>query len=321
MAGEDLYGALAGLSYDPTQTGWGMGQQALIASAPTLMNPYASTGSNLGVALGTALMSGLLGYQARQQAAEDSLMANRLGLQLLQASTPEARLGIIEGAPDSDMQSKLLAVNTRLAAQQALTKALVDQEVAKKEGLAKFELGDLGSKLNARELQDALTLKMAERIGTGGVDAETRKKDAEILRYAKMAENIAKRVEALNLTAPEFEIQRRIPGSEAEIVHSMIQGNLANFARLGGNTAQISDVDRNDQYNSLFGPDVPGLGRVTGTSAIAQRIREKIKLAPVASVYDGIGTTTTPGETDAQKRNRELKERLAKLEALAAQRK
>jgi len=181
MAGEDLYGALAGLNYDPMQTGYGMSQQALVASAPALMNPYASTGSNLGVALGTALMSGLLGYQARQQAAEDSLMANRLGLQLLQASTPEARLGIIEGAPDSDMQSKLLAVNTRLAAQQALTKALVDQEVAKKTGLAEFDLGPLGTKLYERDLQKARDLVDIRR---GGISTGVRAGSGTTLKDA-----------------------------------------------------------------------------------------------------------------------------------------
>jgi len=151
MAGEDLYTALAGLNYAPSDTGYALGAQYLGASLPALMNPYQSTGTNLGIALGGALIQGLLGYQAKKQAAEDSLMANRLGLQLMQAATPEARLSIAESAPDADMQSKLLTLNTRLAAQKALTDALVEQEVAKKEGLARFELGPIGTALHNRD--------------------------------------------------------------------------------------------------------------------------------------------------------------------------
>lgn len=168
MAGEDLYGALAGLNYDPAETGYGTSSQVLASSLPALMNPYQGAGTNIGIALGGALISGLLGYQARQSAAEQSLEANRLGLQLLEAQTPQARLGIIESTPDSVMQGKLLGVNTRLAAQQAAMKQLVDQEVAKRTGLAEFELGPLGSALYDRDIRKAAELAGARRISGGG---------------------------------------------------------------------------------------------------------------------------------------------------------
>jgi hypothetical protein len=333
MAGEDLYSALSGLNYSPMDNNWALGSQVIGAGMPSLYNPYQGSGTTFGIALGGALLQGLLGYQARRQAAEDSIAANQLGLKLLQASIPEDRLQIAQSAPDSVMQSKLLGLNTQLQTQSELTKQLVNQEALKRKALseittaeklkeleqgAQFELSDLGRKQAQQKLEDLIALEQAKRLPTGVLDPDVKKKDQEIARYAQMAGNIADRVEALNLTAPEFEVQRRIPGSEAELVYSLIQGNLANFARLGGNTAQISDVDRNDQFNSLFGPEVPGLGRVTGTTAIANRIREKIKMAPISSNF---GAITAPGESDAQKRNRELKERLAKLEALAAQRK
>lgn len=171
MAGEDLYGALAGLNYDPAETGYGTSSQVLASSLPALMNPYQGAGTNIGIALGGALISGLLGYQARQSAAEQSLEANRLGLQLLEAQTPQARLGIIESAPDALMQEKLLGVNTRLAAQQAAIKQLVDEEVAKQTGLAKFELGPLGSALYDRDNRKAGKLAGARRISGGGEGA------------------------------------------------------------------------------------------------------------------------------------------------------
>ena len=151
MAGEELYGALSGLNYDPAETGWGASQQVLASSLPGLMNPYQSAGTNIGIALGGALISGLLGYQARQSAAEQSLAANRLAVQLLEAPSATQRLNIIESTPDTLMQEKLLGVNTRLAAQQAAMQQLVAQEVAKRQGLAEFELGPTGRRL-AEEL-------------------------------------------------------------------------------------------------------------------------------------------------------------------------
>jgi hypothetical protein len=168
MAGEDLYGALAGLNYDPAETGYGTSSQVLASSLPNLMNPYQGAGTNIGIALGGALISGLLGYQARQSAAEQSLEANKLGLQLLEAQSPQARLGIIESTPDTVMQGKLLGVNTRLAAQQAAMKQLVDQEVAKRTGVAQFDLGPLGTALYDRDIRKAAELSGARRIGGGG---------------------------------------------------------------------------------------------------------------------------------------------------------
>lgn len=169
MAGEDLYGALAGLTYDPAETGYGTSSQVLASSLPALMNPYQGAGTNIGIALGGALISGLLGYQARQSAAEQSLAANKLGLQLLEAQSPQARLGIIESAPDALMQEKLLGVNTRLAAQQAAQQQLIGQEIAKQKALAEFELGPLGTQLFERSMakeaqrQSALTGGFRER--------------------------------------------------------------------------------------------------------------------------------------------------------------
>jgi len=333
MAGGDLYSALSGLNYSPTDNNWALGAQAVGAGLPTLYNPYQGAGTNFGIAFGGALLQGLLGFQARRQAAEDSIAANQLGLKLLQATTPEARLQIAQSAPDVEMQSRLLGLNTQLQTQSQLTDQLINQEMLKRKALAdiglieeqnkrnqqaEFELSDLGRKQAQRKLEDLIALEQAKRIPTSGIDPDVKKQDQQIARYSQMAGNIADRVESLNMTAPEFEFKRRIPGSEAELVYSLIQGNLANFARLGGNTAQISDKDRDDQFNSLFGPDVPGLGRVTGTTAIADRIREKIKMAPISSNF---GAMTAPGKSPAEIRNEELKAKLKRLEELAAQRK
>lgn len=136
MAGEDLYGALGGLQYSPYETPWGTAAATIGSATPGLINPYGSTGQAIGIALGGTLISALLGYQARQQAAEQSLQAARLGTALLGAATPQERLSIIETAPDALMQSKLLGVNTQLLGQERLVQALRQQKQAEAEAEA-----------------------------------------------------------------------------------------------------------------------------------------------------------------------------------------
>lgn len=136
MAGEDLYGALGGLQYSPYETPWGTAAATIGSATPGLINPYGGTGQAIGIALGGTLISALLGYQARQQAAEQSLQAARLGTALLGAATPQERLSIIETAPDAQMQSKLLGVNTQLLGQERLVQALRQQKQAEAEAEA-----------------------------------------------------------------------------------------------------------------------------------------------------------------------------------------
>lgn len=199
MAGEDLYGALAGLNYDPAETGYGTSSQVLASSLPNLMNPYQGAGTNIGIALGGALISGLLGYQARQSAAEQSLEANKLGLQLLEAQSPQARLGIIESTPDTVMQGKLLGVNTRLAAQQAAQQQMIGQEIAKQKALAEFELGPLGTQLFERGIT-----KEAQRQAalTGGFTERQQLEDRLIRERALQRKQLG--LEDVNVPPPIF---------------------------------------------------------------------------------------------------------------------
>lgn len=136
MAGEDLYSALGGLQYSPYETPFGTAAGTIASATPGLINPYGGTGQAIGIALGGTLLSSLLGYQARQQAAQQSLEAARLGTSLLGAATPQERLGIIESAPDATMQSKLLGVNTQLLGQERLVQALRQQKQAEAEAEA-----------------------------------------------------------------------------------------------------------------------------------------------------------------------------------------
>ena len=53
------------------------------AATPTMISPYASTGTAIGLGLGSILLQSLLGYQASQQAAERTLELHRLSTSLL----------------------------------------------------------------------------------------------------------------------------------------------------------------------------------------------------------------------------------------------
>lgn len=114
MAGEDLYSALQDLNVPATDTGYGIGAVTLARSLPNLINPSGNVGTNIGVALGGALMTSLLGYQARKQATEQSLLANTLGAQMLRMKTPEERLALIKGVDDSFVQPRLLGLQSAL---------------------------------------------------------------------------------------------------------------------------------------------------------------------------------------------------------------
>lgn len=335
MAGEDLYGALAGLNYDPAETGYGTSSQVLASSLPTLMNPYQSAGTNIGIALGGALISGLLGYQARQSAAEQSLAANRLGLQLLEAQSPQARLGIIESAPDALMQEKLLGVNTRLAAQQAAIKQLVDQEVAKRTGLAKFELGPEGEKLFQRDLEK---IREAQPRVKGeekedfwkNIPAAQKQSFTGITGQIQQLRNLAQQYRDLNANAVEYNLQKAVPGSKADLAESALQSLVPSTVKMLGDTGNLAVQEQENIKEATLG------GVTSGSQSIASRLEQLADLAETRTIasleqykqasemggtalLESIKGQST--KTPAQQRNEELKARLAKLEALAAQRK
>ena len=149
MAGEDLYNALSALQYSPMDNPYGQAAGTIASATPGLINPYGSTGQAIGIALGGTLISSLLGYQARQEAAQQSLESARLGTSLLGAITPQDRLGIIERTPDASMQSKLLNLNSQLLGQERLVEALRQQKRAEVEAEApnKLLLAGVGSGL------------------------------------------------------------------------------------------------------------------------------------------------------------------------------
>jgi hypothetical protein len=159
--------ALYGLNFSPAQTGYGIGQQALAQATPQLINPYGSTGQAIGISLGSVLLQSLLGYQARSQAAQDTLQANTLANQMMSMTTPQARTDFIGGLDDPMQQSRLSTLATALTQQDLARKAEVDlvggRETAKLKAMGEFYATPEGKAAQEAELAQIKAKAIAGR--------------------------------------------------------------------------------------------------------------------------------------------------------------
>ena len=65
--GLDLLSAMFAQDYRPIEDPYGIAAQGVASALPYAVNPYCSTAGNFATVLGGALVSGLLGYQARKR--------------------------------------------------------------------------------------------------------------------------------------------------------------------------------------------------------------------------------------------------------------
>lgn len=139
MAENSLASAL-NLQFAPSENTWGISQGLLAQTAPKLISDYRSTGANLGIGLGSILMSALLGYQARSQATKDTLSAMELANTMqAQATTPEARVSFLKNLEGSDVDTDVLAKVSSLASALSTQDRLTALEDAKRQKQAEWE--------------------------------------------------------------------------------------------------------------------------------------------------------------------------------------
>lgn len=143
--------ALFGLGSTPMDTGYGIAAQQVGQLGPQLINPYGSTGQAIGIGLGTILLQSLLGYQARSQAAQETLQLNTLANQMQELATPQARIDFISGLSDPLQQSRLSTLATALTAQEQARKAKAAEKLLDLETGAQFQTSEQGIAL-ANEL-------------------------------------------------------------------------------------------------------------------------------------------------------------------------
>jgi len=141
--------ALQGLNYTGADTGYGIAAQTLGQMTPQLINPYGSTGQAVGIGLGSVLLQSLLGYQARQQAASDTLELNTLANQMQTLATPQERIDFIGGVSDSMNQSRLSTLSTALMQQETERKIKQAEKLADLTTAAEFEISPLAEQVAA----------------------------------------------------------------------------------------------------------------------------------------------------------------------------
>lgn len=214
MATSTLSDALAGLNFGAGDTGYGIAANSLAAMAPKMINPYGSVGQNLGVGLGSVLLTALLQYQGKKSALEDSLQSNKIANDLMATtSTPEERTAYIENLSNQGIDSNVVGKLSTLAT--ALTQS--DKEQAQAiEARKQATLQDLYGKIAAEEgvpyeaVPGILKSRMQSVAGgdaiASGVEGTTgspgfktqKEKAAEAVLRAKWEEAIDKERSKLN---------------------------------------------------------------------------------------------------------------------------
>jgi hypothetical protein len=282
MAGEDLYSALGGLNFAPIESPYGIGASAIGQSLPLLVNPYASTGKNFGMVLGGALLSGLLGYQARRDATEQSMIANQSAIKMFDAKTPQERLSIVESTPDGFMgtQGRLLELNSRLAGQETLARALAQQGVMQKRAL--FEL-------EATPEAEAFARTQAQRDAEKGIIAEQ-----TLQEFYETPEGQA---------ALQGKVDREKALSEARMAGSInLRGVIAENQRIRDERDNRLKMDRQLLSKQLQreNPNVPAgviseTGEATAVANLAMDLAKKVRQIKSYPEFIGAKNLTSLG--------------------------
>lgn len=331
--------ALQGLNVTGGQTGYGIATQALGQMTPQLINPYGSTGQAIGISLGSILLQSLLGYQARSQAAQETLQLNTLANQMQELSTPQARTDFIGGLEDPMQQSRLSTLATALTAQEAARKAKAADKLLELQTGAEFEFSPLGEKLFKRKQEAELAQIIANKKAVEGKDAweSIGKEDQTKLVTAKgqIAElrDLAKTFQSLDLSALSKGIAELNPSSETAMAIARMNILVPTTARLMGEVGNLAQPEQERLIKSTLG-DLR-----SGTQSIAKRLNQlansanniienKLKTYEIASKYGIAGvladlqttknTATTPLTTDTAPTVSTVNNSISRLQAVAS---
>ena len=365
MADEGLFGVP--MSFSPRDTFTGSLAAGLGAGTGQMITPYTSTGAAAGIGLGSILLQSLLGYQARQQAAERTLELNRLSSSLLSMQTPQERADYIGTLGDVDplVLGRLGSLSGALAAQDIQQQRALDLERSKK--MLGYQLGlspeaqKLADLEQEREIAKIEARNAALLGGLRGTSAATsmlspeqaeqqllqekenklmgmsaRDKIANATGSLAVLSDIANEFNSLGLTAVEYQAQRQIPGSAADLAEARLKANLSSTVRLLGEMGVLTDKDIERIQQALAG------SLTSGTQTIARKIEQvvrdsNIKLNSQISSYQKLAkqgieglrplqeptpTATPTAETDKaaqlraiQEQNAALMQRLNELKA------
>jgi hypothetical protein len=202
MADEGLLGVP--MSFGIGDTLLGSLGTGLARATPKMISPYASTGTAIGLGLGSVLLQSLLGYQARQQAADRTIELNKLSTPLLGMQTAQERSDYISGLGDVDTQvlGRLSSLSGALGSRAIEQQQELDLAKRKAELDYKMELSPMAQQLaelklsREKELAEARASVFGSRFAVG--DPEKNK----IMQKRFGALNLKSKT-ALNLLEPE----------------------------------------------------------------------------------------------------------------------
>lgn len=297
MAGEDLYSALSGLQYSPYETPYGTAASTIASATPNLINPYGSTGQAIGIALGGTLISSLLGYQARQQAAQQNLAMLPALRSAFTAQTPEELEGVLK-RPEAErlvpyapqLYGQLLK---QKAAQQGaaldLKKSLLLEGL--KQGykpsdptLAGLFAETSDGELTPKEQRELKLFEEKEKLKKPLIASKQKDWWENVPAAQKSAftgtsgqvtqlRELANQFKDLNLNAAGFNIQSQIPGSKADLANSAMKTLVPSTVKMLGDTGALSEFDQQQVLKATMG------GVLSGSQSIAARLTQLANMA------------------------------------------
>lgn len=349
MAGEDLYQSLGGVNFAPTETPWGIGATTLAQSTPLMISPYASTGQALGIGLGSVLLQSLLGYQAQKEAAQQSLTANTIANQMLQESDAQKRLNLIQslepGYYQPAMQRKLLDVQSLITSRDAANKAAAAQlganEIAKLKAVSEFYGTPEGEAAWKRELQRTEAESLAKYAGLrpGNVQPKApsfwesiqptdRVKLATSKGQISAIRDLANTFEQLGGNAATFQAESKLnPQSPENLALAKLNILVPSTARLMGEVGNLAQPEQERLINATLG------SVLSGPKSIAARLRQLAdtaegiidsKTTAYKAAFETGGESMLPKQiapqTGDEARKEQLRQQIAEIKALLAQR-
>jgi len=258
--------ALYGLNFTPAENPYGIAATSLGQITPKLINPYGSTGQAIGISLGSILLQSLLGYQARSQAAQETLQLNTLANQMQELTTPQARTDFITGVEDPMYQSRLSTLATALGAQER--KNLLDVEKAKQLKLAELEAA-VSPEGRAKQAMDLELL--AKQVGlrsAGQIEVENVRAQNKAAYQARQAD-INKAQTEFRQKLSDAATKNRLTAAEADSLGKDYNA-AGELEKLADDLSAMSELDAKASLSSVLGSQ---LAQQTGTFARYNRLK------------------------------------------------
>lgn len=166
--------------YTPKETAYGAAATGIASALPGVVDPYGSTSGNIARVLGGALLSGLLGYQAKKQAEEENKALLPELTALMGAGSQEEIGALLEQSKYADRLSPLaMSLYGQLGTAEQKAKELESErafqrEMQQSKNLAKIEAAGIAAQARAtgqaekeRLRREAFTPKQEEIISDG----------------------------------------------------------------------------------------------------------------------------------------------------------